>query len=124
MTCLGQKPEWGEATEWKLYDIHTNKAFAYNADTLHNFKSIQLDKDSMNTFLSNVSEILNDDGPVWMGFYVASCKLQDGILRKIDISVYGGFFYDEKSKTYFQLAKYFSNDWLNYLRDKGTQLEL
>ena len=115
--------DWAKSRDWKLYDIHTDKAFAYSSDTLQNFKSIELPQDSMQTFLKGLTEISKDDSPVWMGFYVASCKLQDGVLRKIDISVYGGFFYDEKSKVIFKLQKIFSDDWLNYLRDKGTQLQ-
>lgn len=118
-----QKMDWGKSTDWKLYDIHTTKAFAYSSDTLQNFKSIELSQDSMQTFLKELTETSKDDSPVWMGFYVVSCKLQDGILRKIDISVYGGFFYDEKSKTIFQLTKMLSNEWLDYLRGKGIQLQ-
>jgi hypothetical protein len=120
----GQKMDWGKSRDWKLYDIHTNKAFAYSSDTLQNFKCIELPQDSMQTFLKELTEISKDDSPVWMGLYVATCKLEDGLLRKIDISVYGGFFYDENSKTYFQLQKIFSDNWLNYLREKGTELQL
>jgi hypothetical protein len=119
----GQNMDWAKSRDWKLYDIHTDKAFAYSSDTLQNFKSIELPQDSMQTFLKGLTEISKDDSPVWMGFYVASCKLQDGVLRKIDISVYGSFFYDEKSKTIFQLQKLFMDDWRDYMIQKGIQLQ-
>ena len=40
---------------------------------------------------------MHPNGPVaWMGGYIATCDL-DGVVRKVDISKYGGFFFDEKT---------------------------
>ena len=122
-TCFSQNLGWDKTVNWKLYDVHDQKAFLYSLDTLQYFKSIGLDKDKMQMFLQNVTIIQKDNEPVWMGFYVATCKLQDGTFVKIDISMYGGFFYDEKTKTYYQLPSNLKDDWFNYLTEKGTVLQ-
>jgi hypothetical protein len=121
--CFSQNLYWHKTENWKLYDVHDQKAFLYSLDTLRNFKSIGLDKDKMQMFLQNVTIIQKDNEPVWMGFYLATCKLQDGTTVKIDISMYGGFFYDEKSRTYYQLPSNLKDDWFNYLTEQGTVLQ-
>jgi hypothetical protein len=122
-TCFSQGIEWQNTVSWKLYDIHDNKAFRYSADTFQSFKSIALDKDKMQAFLHNVTVIPKEEQPVWMGFYIATCNLKDGSKEVIYISVYGGFFYDDKTKSYYQLPSNIKDDWFNYLTDQGSILQ-
>jgi hypothetical protein len=123
INSFSQNIDWNKTSDWKLYDIHTSKAFDYSLDTLNKFKNVSLDEDTLKMFLNNLSIIQSDQTPVWMGFYVASCKMMDGSYAKIDISVYGGFFYVEKIKTYFRLLPEYSNAWMDYLTQKGVILQ-
>jgi hypothetical protein len=117
-----QNVNWAETSNWKLYKIHEKRAFSYSIDTLINFKFALLNNDSMRIFLSNVSIIPYEKTPLWMGFYVASCQLNDGTIKKIEIGTYGGFFYDEKEKKYYQLPLEIRKEWLDYLADSGADL--
>jgi hypothetical protein len=56
-----------------------------------------------------------------MGGYIATCKL-DGSLRKVELSNYGGFFYDEKTKVYYQIPAAKSEDWLSYIQQNYLTL--
>ena len=122
--CFSQNISWKEAKNWKLYNIRSSSAFSYSLDTLKNFKSIHLDYDTMHTFLSDVVEWPKNKSSLWMGLYVATCELPGLEVRKIEISVYGGFFYDDLTKTYYQLPLSARNDWLNYISDNSKRLSL
>src|SRR4051812_28272779 len=98
-----QEIDWKSAKNWRLYNIRESAAFDYRLDTLKNFKSIPLDLDTMTGFLSEVAQWPKDKYSLWSGLYVATCELPKGDIRKIEISVYGGFFYDDRTKTYYQL---------------------
>lgn len=122
--CFSQNINWAEAKDWRLYDIRNFSAFDYSLDTLRNFKSISLDQDTMNIFLSDVAEWPKSETSLWMGLYVATCELPENETRKIEISVYGGFFYDELTKTYYQLPLGVRNDWLDYISDNSRRLSI
>lgn len=114
---------WAETKDWKIYYVQSKEAFSYPLDTLKTFKSIVLNQDSMQVFLKQVSEIPAKRTPVWMGYYVSTCKLTDGSYLKVEISQYGRFFYEEKGKRYYQLDEGVQDNWLSYLNTKWTQLE-
>ncbi|MDO6431538.1 hypothetical protein Q4E93_13115 [Flavitalea sp. BT771] len=114
---------WADTKEWRLYYTQSKRAFAYQIDTLKMFKSVALNQDSMKIFLKAVTEIQTERTPVWMGYYVATCKLPDGTSIKIEISQYGRFFYEEKEKRYYQLTEDVQDSWLSYLTAKWLQLE-
>ncbi|MEO9209534.1 MAG: hypothetical protein ABI208_00470 [Ginsengibacter sp.] len=120
--CFSQSINWKDAKNWKLYSVRDDSAFGYSIDTLKNFESIDLDYDVMQSFLSNVIEWPREKTSLWMGLYVVTCELPTKEIRKIEISVYGGFFYDEKTKTYFQLPEPIKNDWLDYFSSNSARL--
>src|SRR6185503_17238233 len=66
--------DWQNTKHWKLYNIKSKDAFTYPLDTLHIFKSISLDPDSMMHFLKHVTELPQGQNPFWMGAFVASCQ--------------------------------------------------
>ena len=108
----GEVP-WNKTSDWKLYQIQGHGVFNYSIDTLKSFKSLPLDADSIKSYL-NTAQIMKHDGSVaWMGGYVATCKL-DGATRKIEISNYGGFFYDESTKAFYQVQKEKAGAWWAY----------
>lgn len=113
--CFSQQINWTEAKKWRLYNIQEFAVFNYSLDTLKKFSSINLDSDTMTAFLSNVSKLPKDEYSVWMGLYFATCEIPEGKVRKIEISVFGGFFYDEITKSYYQLPLKMRNDWIDYI---------
>src|SRR5258708_32904806 len=119
----GSSIDWTKTKDWRLYYIRSKKASSYSADTLKNFKSIPMDRDSMKTFLKTANEIPPEKTPVWMGYYIASCRLPNDSLLKLEISQYGRFFYYEGERPYFQLAKEMQDSWLAYLTTKCKSLE-
>ncbi len=112
-----QNIDWNRTYNWRLYKINSRLGFGYSLDTLHNFKSIMLNNDTVQNYLQSVSVIPLEKTPVWMGAYIASCQLSDGTVRKIEIGKYGGFFFDEIEKKYYELPLTIRKEWLNYLSD-------
>jgi hypothetical protein len=113
-----QKTDWKSGRNWRLYSIRESEAFNYTLDTLKNFQSIPLDQDTMTGFLTEVEQWPKEKYSLWSGLYVVTCELPNADVRKIEISVYGGFFYDDRSKTYYQLPREIRTAWLEYLSDK------
>jgi hypothetical protein len=105
---------WQQTSHWRLYNIKDAVQFSISADSLSFFKNYQLQSDSMANFLHGIEPLHIEESPVWMGGVVATC-LYDGKIRKILISSYGGFFYDQVSGTFFQLPLQKKEDWLNYI---------
>lgn len=114
---------WRNTKNWKLYNIHTKNGFSYSIDTLRFFKNVPLNEDTMKAFLDSVSEIPLDKTPVWMGYYISSCQLNDGTTVKIVVSQYGGFFYAEHEKRYYQLPSFLRSNWLNFFTSKWRELD-
>jgi hypothetical protein len=115
--------DWAKTKNWTLYYIKSNKGFSFSLDTLQSFKNVKLEQDSMKTFLQSATDISPDRTPVWMGYYVATCRLPNDSIIKIEISQYGRFFYTEREKHYYQLADAWQDSWLAYLTAKWRVLE-
>ena len=104
---------WKKAQNWKVYNVG-DLSFAISLDSLKGKKYRQLNTDSMKYFLDSVTLLPNNIQPGWMGVYLTSCVIE-GEIRKVLISYYAGFFYDEKSRRYYQLPASKKDDWRNYL---------
>ena len=102
-SCPAQKIEWNKTYNWKMYDVHDFDAFNYSITELDSLKAIPLNTDTMRLFLNNVDVWPHDKTSVWMGLYLTSFQMNDGQVRKIEISVYWGFLYDELDITYYQV---------------------
>lgn len=121
-TLVAQENNWTKATNWKIYDINKRMAFQYPLDSLFKLKFIKLDDKRVSSFLANAYALDNEKGYVWMNLYVATCELDSSNFRKVIFSNYGGFFYDEKTKRYFELPENIRREWLDYLNEKVTEL--
>jgi hypothetical protein len=115
--------DWTKTSHWKLYSIPSKHAFGFSFDTLPNFKSRPLDQNSMQIFLGSVTALAADRIPVWMGYYVTSCQLPDGRGIKVEISQYGGFFYDEKEHRYYEISLEVRKDWLAFFDSNMNALQ-
>ncbi len=120
---LNSSINWADTKEWKIYYIPSKEAFSYPLDTLKTFRSISLSQDSMEVFLTHATEIPVERTPVWMGYYVSTCRLPNGTYLKVEISQYGRFFYEERENRYYQLNEGVQDNWLSYLNEKWVQLE-
>ena len=106
---------WDKTTDWKLYRYQGNDLFSISLDSLHSFQNIPLAQDSMNNYLSGVAIKHPKAATHWMGGYIATCQSDVG-LRKVVLSNYGGFFYDQKAGAYYQLPTEKIDDWLSFLQ--------
>jgi hypothetical protein len=120
--ALGQDTTFRAAKNWRLYDISDGNVFKYSIDTLSNFHYHTLDRDSVRRYMASLFTLPPESLPRWMGAYAATCEL-NGILRKIEISVYGGFFYDEITKRHFQLPEESIDPWQFYIRRRFLDIQ-
>ena len=80
------------------------------------YGSMAMNQDSMAFFVRSAT-LLNTKAPlIWMGGYVATCKI-DGSFRKVELSRYGGYFYDEKTSAYYQLPSEKIDAWLAFIQN-------
>jgi hypothetical protein len=105
---------WQKTTNWRIYRITGKVLFSVSIDSLNVFKSYPLQLDSIVDFLDSVNPLPVDVKPVWMGGQVAT-YIYNGKMRKILISDYAGYFYDQTSGTYFQLSAKKKDDWIGYI---------
>jgi len=110
-----QKIEWNNTYNWKMYDVHDFDAFNYAVTQLDTLKVVLLNTDTMRYFLNSAEVWPEDKTSVWMGLYLASFQIPGAQIRKVEISVYGGFLYDELEHTYYQVKENMRRDWLAYL---------
>lgn len=120
--AMAQDINWKNTRNWKLYDIHSQAGARYSLDTLQHFRSIGLNSDTLQTFLSGVTAWPADKYSMWMGLYIATCETEDKKLRKIIISTYGGFFYDQATRRYYQVEPELTSEWLEFLNDAGRRI--
>jgi hypothetical protein len=112
---------WDQSSNWTLYQYDGYRVFAISADSLKTLGSSPMNQDSMAYFIKSAT-ILNTKAPLaWMGGYITTCTV-NGRLRKVEISRYGGYFYDEKSSTYYQLPTEKIDAWLAFMQDAYLKL--
>lgn len=104
---------WKKAQSWKIYN-GGDSSFVVSLDSLKTHKYYQLNADSMKYFLDSVTLLPSIVRPAWMGAYLTTC-IVEGETRKVLISYYAGFFYDERDKRYYQIPLSKKGDWRNYL---------
>jgi hypothetical protein len=119
---FGQQTDWRKTTNWTLYNIQGRNGWQIPADSLFFFSHKSLNNDTMQRFLAHTSPIISADAPVWMGTHFASCTFNNK-MHKLEISTYGGFFYDETDKKYYELSAALRNGWLEYLAESGAVLQ-
>jgi len=112
---FSQNQIFGKAKNWRLYKVEGNKAFNCPVDSLKAMESILLDIDSVNIFLKSAISWPKEKYSLWMGSWLASFEDENGNLHKIDISMYGGFFYDELLKIYYQVSEEHKKEWLQFI---------
>ncbi|HEY4064150.1 MAG TPA: hypothetical protein VGM30_19725 [Puia sp.] len=116
LSSRSQSSTWNRSSHWTIYNTGGSKFYKIPTDSLNTYNNRLLNDDSMRKFLAEASELRSDKAPMWMGARVASCVI-DNKIRKIDISSYGGFFFDETDKKYYSVPDAVQKEWLGYLAD-------
>lgn len=106
---------WGKASDWTIYGYQGSRMFKLSLDSLRSLDTLKMDQDSVNDYLTSAHTLKSEPG-VWMGGFITTCVL-DGEIRKVDFSNYGNFFYDEKSRTYYELSTEKAEPWLSYIQN-------
>ena len=122
-SCHAQPPIWSKTRNWKIYALAGQKIFTLPIDSIRALKNKSLDNNIMQFFLTKAAIIPKERTPVWMGAYLASYETEDGNIRKVEVSAYGGFFYDESSSLYFLLPHSIRDEWINYISGSITLLK-
>jgi hypothetical protein len=120
--ATAQEINWKNTKNWKLYKLNSRAAFSYPADTLHHFESVNLNDDTIRDFLCTASIWPKEKKTVWMGLLIATYETENNQLRKINISNYGGFFFDDFTGKYYELPERVRDQWMNYLNEKLDKL--
>lgn len=108
--------QWNQSSDWTIYQSQARDLFKVPIDSLNSLNTLQLNKDTVESYLSSF-ELIHPKAPVaWMGGYIATCKVE-GIRRKIELSNYGGFFYDEKTNAFYRVSKDKIDAWVGYLQN-------
>jgi len=110
----GQSIDWKNTQEWKLYKLRGHDLFSYRIDTLKKIEYYSLNRDSIIKYLEESSALPKDSIPIWMGEYVASCSIDNKIL-KFEVSFYGGFFYCESDRQVYQISNALRKEWQDYI---------
>jgi hypothetical protein len=122
-SCRSQVTDWARTKHWKIYSIAGQRVFKISKDSLQNLPSSDLDGDSLRYFLSVTKTIPLDQTPVWMGSWLSSYESTNGRINKVEISTYGGFFYDEASSKYYEVPRELSAPWRIYINNRITKLK-
>jgi hypothetical protein len=115
-SASSQGIKWASTKNWRLYEIKDKQYYALPVDSLTRFKTLAISSDTIHDFLKLAEQWPKEKYSMWMGRYLCSYEL-DGIARKIYISVYGGFFFDEVSTTYYQVPEALEDEWQKYWID-------
>jgi hypothetical protein len=121
-TLAEAQVNWQETTDWKIYNPGRLNIFTTPLDSLVYLRSRALAGDSVRQFLDSVKALPSVIRPAWMGGFLVT-YIFHGDVRKIEVSSYGGFFYDQRSKTYFQLPAGKKDEWFTYLDDCFSAIE-
>ena len=119
---FGQSNPWSKATNWQIHDVKKRQAFLIPLDSLKEVASIRLDDAKVNSFLSRAKELPKESNYFWIGLFVATCETASGKPQKVIFSNYGGFLYDERTKSYFEIPEEYRKEWLEYLNEKVTEM--
>jgi hypothetical protein len=119
--CSCGQVQWNQSSDWTIYQSQAHDLFKVPIDSLNSLDTLRLDKDTVESYLSSIELIHPKAAVAWMGGYIATCKI-DGIRRKIELSNYGGFFYDEKTNAFYRVQKDKIDAWVDYLQNSYLTL--
>jgi hypothetical protein len=115
---------WDSTKNWKVYHLtNFRRVVRIPDDSLQYLESTSLDKDTLHALLCHAEKIVQGTESIqWQGCYLASYEAEHGQIRKVLVSMYGGFFYLQRDASYFQLPPDARQDWLSFF--SGTYMKM
>jgi hypothetical protein len=114
-SCIGQSINWQQTTNWKIYRTQDNRSFSFTLDTLKKIPSLMLNETEIHALIQGASNLIQKESPLWMGNYVLSFDFPSGVIHKIEVSTYGGFYFEYLTKQYYSIPATNRREWLAYL---------
>jgi hypothetical protein len=71
----------------------------------------------MQFYLNSMSALPDKTDPIWMGSYLASYESSDGKVHKVEVSIYGGFLFDELTGKHYNLPRQLNSRWLKFITE-------
>jgi hypothetical protein len=115
-SASSQGLKWSTTKNWRLYEIKNKQDYKLSVDSLSKFRTLLVNLDTIQNFVNLAEAWPKDKYSMWMGRYLCTYEIEEET-RKVDISVYEGFFFDENSKTYYQIPEAFVDEWLKFWND-------
>jgi len=115
---------WDSTKNWRVYHLaNFRRIVGMPDDSLQYLESRSLDKDTLHEYLCHADKIVQGTESIqWQGCYLASYEAEHGQIRKVLVSMYGGFFYLQRNASYFQLPSELRQDWLSFF--SGTYMKM
>lgn len=113
--------DWGKSSHWRIYKVPEPMIFKIPADSLAQVNGQPLQNDSVIIYIGTSTILPDSTRPVWMGGWLASYEF-GGQIRKIEISSYGAFFYDQTSNRFYQIPIGLQDEWMTYIHQKLSLL--
>ena len=106
--------DWSKTSHWKVYKIPEPLIFKVRIYSLSQLTCHPISQDSVVGYLSTSRILPNSISPVWMGGWVATYEYKSQV-HKIQISAYGGFFYDQSSGRFYEIPIGLRDEWMTYI---------
>jgi hypothetical protein len=113
--------DWRKSSHWKIYKVPEPIMFKIPIDSLAQTNSQTLRQDSILMYIGTSTILPDSIKPIWMGGWLATYEF-GGQIRKIEISSYGAFFYDQSSNRFYQIPIGLKEDWMTYIHQKLSLL--
>ena len=103
--------DWSNISSIIFYpNVDMFKVYHASDDSLSRFHAKSIDYEKMIVLLKK-SKIVHKIGYLWKGEHLAMIKFTHGKKTKLLISVYGGFFLDISTNTFFEIPKDQRGEW-------------
>ena len=114
MTAHSQMINWQKTKGWKLFNYFRFEALHLPLDSLKQYQSVYLNDSQIRRMLKSADSMKGPTKNIqWMGLFTVTYQYQN-TMRKMEISQYGGFFFDDTTKTYYELDGNDRYEWQNY----------
>jgi hypothetical protein len=123
VSVSGQDSLQFEGNLWKLYKIPAKAGMSISMDRLKTYKNVNLNADTVLSFLNDASLWPKDKYAMWMGAFIVSMGYDNDHTRKIIVSSYGGFLYDDLTKRYYEVAEEKRKEWYDFLNASAAKLD-
>ena len=125
ISCGQPKIDWTQLTSFRIYD---NKTFPQDKD-INSFSDNDIrEMNFIETDLIEAKNILSKAKPlgnknyIWKGHHFAMAIFANGQKRRIQISVYGGFFKDLTGNQYYEFKDEARKDWEKFWEENFASL--